>query len=420
MAEKLVLAYSGGLDTSVSIPWIRDHYGYDVIAMCVDVGEGKDLDATQAKAIQVGAIKSYKIDAKAQFAESFILPALKANALYEGKYPLASALSRPLISKLLVEVAEREGAVAVAHGCTGKGNDQVRFEVSIHALNPNLKVIAPVREWGFTRDEEIRYAKEHSVPIPVDLDNPFSIDANLWGRAIECGVLEDPWQEAPEGAFLWTVSPEQAPDEPEEIVISFEQGKPVAVNGESLPLVDLIHRVNEIAGRHGVGRIDHVENRLVGIKSREVYESPAGKVLIMAHQELEHLTLTREVLQYKMGLELEYAKLIYNGLWYSPLKAAFDAFIDETQKYVTGDVRVKLYKGHAQATGRKSPYSLYRHDLATYETGDKFDHGAAVGFIRLYGLPTTVYATLHAGQEKPTNLGEEAYSVLGDEVEAKA
>lgn len=420
MADKLVLAYSGGLDTSVSIPWIRDHYGYDVIAMCVDVGEGKDLDATQAKAVQVGAVKSYKIDAKAQFAESFILPALKANALYEGKYPLASALSRPLISKLLVEVAEREGAVAVAHGCTGKGNDQVRFEVSIHALNPNLKVIAPVREWGFTRDEEIRYAKEHSVPIPVDLDNPFSIDANLWGRAIECGVLEDPWQEAPEGAFLWTVSPEQAPDEPEEIVISFEQGKPVAVNGESLPLVDLIHRVNEIAGRHGVGRIDHVENRLVGIKSREVYESPAGKVLIMAHQELEHLTLTREVLQYKMGLELEYAKLIYNGLWYSPLKAAFDAFIDETQKYVTGDVRVKLYKGHAQATGRKSPYSLYRHDLATYETGDKFDHGAAVGFIRLYGLPTTVYATLHAGQEKPTNLGDDAYSVLGDEVEAKA
>ena len=420
MAEKLVLAYSGGLDTSVSIPWIRDHYGYDVIAMCVDVGEGKDLDATQAKAIQVGAVKSYKIDAKAQFAESFILPALKANALYEGKYPLASALSRPLISKLLVEVAEREGAVAVAHGCTGKGNDQVRFEVSIHALNPNLKVIAPVREWGFTRDEEIRYAKEHGVPIPVDLDNPFSIDANLWGRAIECGVLEDPWQEAPEGAFQWTVSPEEAPDEPEEIVISFEQGKPVALNGESLPLVDLIHRVNEIAGRHGVGRIDHVENRLVGIKSREVYESPAGKVLIMAHQELEHLTLTREVLQYKMGLELEYAKLIYNGLWYSPLKAAFDAFIDETQKYVTGDVRVKLYKGHAQATGRKSPYSLYRHDLATYETGDKFDHGAAVGFIRLYGLPTTVYATLHAGEEKPTNLGDDAYSVLGDEVEAKA
>ncbi|WP_236011648.1 argininosuccinate synthase [Alicyclobacillus fructus] len=420
MAEKLVLAYSGGLDTSVSIPWIRDHYGYDVIAMCVDVGEGKDLDATQAKAIQVGAVKSYKIDAKAQFAESFILPALKANALYEGKYPLASALSRPLISKLLVEVAEREGAVAVAHGCTGKGNDQVRFEVSIRALNPNLKVIAPVREWGFTRDEEIRYAKEHGVPIPVDLDNPFSIDANLWGRAIECGVLEDPWQEAPEGAFQWTVAPEKAPDQPEEIVISFEQGKPVALNGEPLSLVDLIHRVNEIAGRHGVGRIDHVENRLVGIKSREVYESPAGKVLILAHQELEHITLTREVLQYKMGLELEYAKLIYNGLWYSPLKAAFDAFIDETQKYVTGDVRVKLYKGQAQATGRKSPYSLYRHDLATYETGDKFDHGAAVGFIQLYGLPTTVYATLHAGEEKPSGLGDDAYSVLAHEVEAKA
>ncbi|MCL6549379.1 MAG: argininosuccinate synthase [Alicyclobacillus sp.] len=399
MAEKLVLAYSGGLDTSVSIPWIRDHYGYDVIAMCVDVGEGKDLDATQAKAIQVGAVKSYKIDAKAQFAESFILPALKANALYEGKYPLASALSRPLISKLLVEVAEREGAVAVAHGCTGKGNDQVRFEVSIRALNPNLKVIAPVREWGFTRDEEIRYAKEHGVPIPVDLDNPFSIDANLWGRAIECGVLEDPWAEAPEEAFEWTVSSEKAPDTPEYVEISFDEGVPVALNGRVLPLGQLILELNRIAGAHGVGRIDHVENRLVGIKSREVYEAPAGLVLVHAHRELECLTLTREVAQFKAGIELEYSKLIYNGLWFSPLKQALDAFIRETQRHVTGDVRVKLYKGSFQAVGRRSPYSLYRHDLATYSAGDAFDHKAAVGFISLWGMPTTVHAGVHGKAE---------------------
>ncbi|TDY46714.1 argininosuccinate synthase [Alicyclobacillus sacchari] len=421
MAETLVLAYSGGLDTSVSIPWIRDHYGYDVIAMCVDVGEGKDLDATQAKAIQVGAVKSYRIDAKERFAKEFIVPALKANALYEGKYPLASALSRPLIAQLLVEVAAREGAVAVAHGCTGKGNDQVRFEVSINALSPQLKVVAPVREWGFTRDDEIRYAAQHNVPIPVNLDNPFSIDANLWGRAIECGVLEDPWQAAPEGAFEWTVAPEQAPNEPEEIVISFAEGVPIALNGQPWPLAELIQQLNQICGKHGVGRIDHVENRLVGIKSREVYESPAGRVLIMAHQELEHLTLTREVLQYKMGLELEYSKLIYNGLWFSPLKQAFDAFIDATQKHVTGDVRVKLYKGQAQATGRQSPFSLYRHDLATYETGDKFDHMAAVGFISLFGLPTSVYAALHQADGPSVQLADSSVSVLSkDEVETTA
>lgn len=421
MGDKLVLAYSGGLDTSVSIPWIRDHYGYDVIAMCVDVGEGKDLNATQAKAIQVGAVKSYRIDAKERFAKEFIAPALKANALYEGKYPLASALSRPLIAQLLVEVAAQEGAVAVAHGCTGKGNDQVRFEVSINALSPNLKVVAPVREWGFTRDDEIRYAAEHDVPVPVNLDNPFSIDANLWGRAIECGVLEDPWQEAPDGAFEWTVDAEKAPDAAEEIVIGFAKGVPVSLNGQTVPLVELISTLNAVCGKHGVGRIDHVENRLVGIKSREVYESPAGRVLIMAHQELEHLTLTREVLQYKMSLELEYSKLIYNGLWFSPLKKAFDAFIDQTQEHVTGEVRVKLYKGLAQATGRQSQFSLYRHDLATYETGDKFDHMAAVGFISLFGLPTTVYAALHAQGQNGVSADEAAVSVMAaDEVGTKA
>jgi argininosuccinate synthase len=415
LAKKLVLAYSGGLDTSVAIAWLKEKYGYDVIAMCVDVGEGNDLDFVQQKALQVGAVKSYRIDAVERYASQFVLPALKANALYEGKYPLASALSRPLISQLLVEVAAKEGAEAVAHGCTGKGNDQVRFEVSVKALNPQLKVIAPVREWNWTRDEEIAYAKEHGIPVPVTLDNPFSIDANLWGRAIECGVLEDPWAEAPEEAFLWTTNPLEAPDDPEYVEIAFDEGVPVALNGEVLQLGELIWRLNRIAGRHGVGRIDHVENRLVGIKSREVYESPAGLVLVQAHKELECLTLTREVAQYKASVELEYSKLIYNGLWFSPLKRALDAFIDETQQAVTGEVRVKLYKGGFQVVGRKSPYSLYRHDLATYSTGDAFDHQAAVGFIELWGMPTTVHAGVHQAEteeEEPAVLNDVQVSLL--------
>lgn len=395
MTNKLVLAYSGGLDTSVAIQWLKEKYGYDVTAMCVDVGEGLDLDFVQKKALQVGASKSYKIDAVERYAKDFVLPALKANALYEGKYPLASALSRPLISQLLVEVAQQEGAVAVAHGCTGKGNDQVRFEVSIKALQPQLQVVAPVREWNWTRDEEIHYAKEHDIPVPVTLDNPYSIDANLWGRAIECGILEDPWAEAPEDAFTLTVKPEEAPDQPDYVEISFVEGVPTALNGQEMPLGALISALNKIAGKHGVGRIDHVENRLVGIKSREVYEAPAGLVLVHAHKELETLTLSREVAQFKAGIELEYSKLIYNGLWFSPLKQALDAFVNETQKHVTGDVRIKLYKGNFQAVGRKSPYSLYRHDLATYSTGDAFNHQAAVGFIQLWGMPTTVYADLH-------------------------
>lgn len=395
MNQKLILAYSGGLDTSVAISWLKEKYGMEVIAMCVDVGEGQDLDFVQQKALQVGAVKSYRMDAVARYAQQFILPALQANALYEGKYPLASALSRPLISQLLVEVAATEGAVAVAHGCTGKGNDQVRFEVSVKALNPNLQVVAPVREWNWTRDEEIAYAKEKGIPVPVTLDSPFSIDANLWGRAIECGVLEDPWAEAPEAAYQWTTSPESAPDEPEYVEVHFDEGVPVALNGEVMQLHELIATLNKKAGQHGVGRIDHVENRLVGIKSRELYEAPAGLVLVHAHKELESLTLTREVSQYKAGLELEYSKLIYNGLWFSPLKQALDAFIKETQQHVTGDVRLKLYKGTYQAVGRKSTYSLYRHDLATYSRGDAFHHQDAVGFISLWGLPTTVHAHLH-------------------------
>lgn len=388
--EKIVLAYSGGLDTSVSVKWIQEKYGYDVIALGLDVGEGKDLEAIKNKALNVGAIKAYMIDAKELLAKEYILPALKANCLYEGKYPLSSALSRPLISKLLVEVAEKEGATAVAHGCTGKGNDQVRFEVSIQALNPSLKVVAPVREWGMTRDEEIKYAEENGIPIPVDLDNPFSIDANIWGRACEAGVLENPWAEAPEAAFDWTNPIELTPDTAEYVEIEFEQGVPVALNGEKLPLVQLIETLNVLGGKHGVGRIDHIENRLVGIKSREVYENPAALILINAHKELEFLTLTREVTQFKTQVEQQMAKIIYEGLWYSPIKPALDAFINETQKTVTGTIRVKLHKGNHTVVGRKSPYSLYNEELATYSKGDAFDHNAAVGFIKIWGLPTKV------------------------------
>jgi argininosuccinate synthase len=393
--EKIVLAYSGGLDTSVSVKWIQEKYGYDVIALGLDVGEGKDLEAIKNKALNVGAIKAYMVDAKELLAKEYILPALKANCMYEGKYPLSSALSRPLISKLLVEVAEKEGAVAVAHGCTGKGNDQVRFEVSIQALDPNLKVIAPVREWGMTRDEEIAYAEENGIPIPVDLDNPFSIDANIWGRACEAGVLEDPWAEAPEAAFDWTNPIHLTPDEPEYVEIEFEQGVPVALNGENVPLVQLIETLNELGGKHGVGRIDHIENRLVGIKSREVYENPAALILINAHKELEFLTLPREVTQFKTSVDQQMAKIIYEGLWYSPIKKALDAFVDETQQVVSGTVRVKLHKSTHTVVGRKSIHSLYNEELATYSKGDAFDHNAAVGFIKLWGLSTKVYSQVN-------------------------
>ncbi|CEG25842.1 argininosuccinate synthase [Bacillus sp. B-jedd] len=396
--EKIVLAYSGGLDTSVSVKWIQEKYGYDVIALGLDVGEGKDLEAIRTKALNVGAIKAYMIDAKELLAKEYIVPALKANCLYEGKYPLSSALSRPLISKLLVEVAEKEGAAAVAHGCTGKGNDQVRFEVSIQALNPDLKVVAPVREWGMTRDEEIKYAEEKGIPIPVDLDNPFSIDANIWGRACEAGVLEDPWAEAPEAAFDWTNPIELAPDVPEYIEIDFEKGVPTGLNGQQLTLVELIEKLNELGGKHGIGRIDHIENRLVGIKSREVYENPAALILIQAHKELEFLTLPREVTQFKTQVDQQMAKIVYEGLWYSPLKAALDAFVDQTQEVVTGTIRVKLHKGTHMTVGRKSPFSLYNEELATYSKGDAFDHLAAEGFIKIWGLPTKVYSEVNSKQ----------------------
>lgn len=397
--EKVVLAYSGGLDTSVAIKWLQDQYNYDVIAVGLDVGEGKDLEFVKKKALDVGAIKSYSVDAKALFAEEYVLPALQANLLYEGKYPLISALSRPLIAKVLVDIAEQEGATAVAHGCTGKGNDQVRFDIAFTALKPSLKIVAPVREWKMTRDEEFAYADKHGIPVPVGIESPYSVDQNLWGRSNECGILEDPWAEAPKDAYELTTDPVDAPDEPQVVQITFDQGKPTAIDGKELPLDELILTLNTIAGKHGVGRIDHVENRLVGIKSREIYEAPAGLTLIAAHQELEALTLPREVSQFKPIIEQKLAQTIYDGLWYSPLTEALQAFIKQTQTYVSGNVKVKLYKGSASVIGRESAYSLYDLDLATYSTGDAFDHDAALGFIKLWGLPTQVHETVTGAQQ---------------------
>ncbi len=386
---KVVLAYSGGLDTSVSIKWLIDE-GYEVIACCLDVGEGKNLDFIKEKAIQIGASASYTIDAKVEFANDFALIALQAHTYYEGKYPLISALSRPLIAKKLVEVAIKEKAVAVAHGCTGKGNDQVRFEVAIHSLAPDLKVIAPVRDWTWSREEEINYAIEHSIPVPIDLDNPFSIDQNLWGRSNECGVLENPWIAPPEVAYELTASLENTPDSPEMIEIEFLAGVPVALDGSKYELSDLIQQLNSIAGKHGIGRIDHIENRLIGIKSREIYEAPGAVTLMTAHKELEDLTFVKDTAHFKPIIEQKITEMIYNGLWYNPLTESLIAFLKSTQKYVNGTVRVKLFKGHAIVEGRKSPNSLYDEDLATYTSADTFNQEASVGFIKLWGLPTEV------------------------------
>ncbi|WP_137596918.1 argininosuccinate synthase [Paucilactobacillus kaifaensis] len=390
--EKIVLAYSGGLDTSVAIPWLKNK-GYDVIAVCIDVGEqGKDLNFVHDKALKVGAAKAFVIDAREEFANEYALVALQGHALYEGIYPLLSALSRPLIAKKLVEIAKQEGASAIAHGCTGKGNDQVRFEVAIHALAPQIKIEAPIRDWHMSREEEIDYAKKHDVPIPIDLDSPYSIDQNLWGRANEAGVLEDPWTAAPEDAFDLTNPIENTPNEPEELTIDFVQGVPVALNGTQYSLAELISKVEAIAGKHGIGRIDHIENRLVGIKSREVYEAPAATVLMKAHKALEDLTFERELAHFKPLIEQKLADTIYNALWFSPLMNAMIAFLKETQKVVNGTIRLKLFKGNVITQGRKSENSLYNKNLATYTSADEFDQQAAVGFIKLWGLPTQVYA----------------------------
>lgn len=392
--KKVVLAYSGGLDTSVAVKWLSDK-GFDVIAACMDVGEGKDLTFIHDKALQVGAVESVVIDCKAEFAETFVGAALKGNLMYENKYPLVSALSRPLIAEKLVEVAKEMGATAIAHGCTGKGNDQVRFEVAIHSLAPELEVIAPVREWHWAREEEIEYANQNGVPIPADLDNPYSIDMNLWGRAIEAGVLENPWNTCPEDAFFMTNSIEDAPNEAEFIEVEFKEGLPVALNDKNMPLHEIIKEVNIIAGKHGIGRIDHIENRLVGIKSREFYECPGAITLLKAHKDLEDLTFVRELSHFKSVIENELSNLIYNGLWFNPATKALIAYLDETQKVVNGVVKVKLYKGSATPIGRKSSNSLYDEKLATYTAADEFDQAAAVGFIKLWGLPTQVNAQVN-------------------------
>lgn len=401
MKEKVILAYSGGLDTSVSIKWLVDE-GYDVIACCLDIGEGRDTEFIKNKALQVGATESYAIDAREEFSQDFVLIALQGNTYYENSYPLVSALSRPLISKKLVELAHDTGATTIAHGCTGKGNDQVRFEVSIAALDPNLKIIAPVREWKWSREEEINYAAEKGVPIPADLDNPYSIDQNLWGRACECGILEDPWATPPAGAYAITAELEDTPDKPTIVEITFVKGVPTALDGEELSLASLIMKLNTLAGVHGIGRIDHIENRLVGIKSREVYECPGAEVLMKAHKELEDLTFVREMAHFKPVIEQQLGQMIYDGLWFNPTMDALIAFLKQSQEVVNGVLRVKLFKGNVIVEGRKSDNSLYNENLATYTSADTFDQDAAIGFIKLWGLPTKVNAEVQAESKQTT------------------
>jgi len=400
MAEKVVLAYSGGVDTSVAVKWLQEKYNLEVIAFSVDVGSEPDFPAIREKALKLGAVKAVVADARKAFVDEFVFPALKANALYQGQYPLATALARPLMARLLVETALKEGAKSVAHGCTGKGNDQVRFDVSVAGLAPDLKILAPARDWDMTRDETIDYAKKYNIPLPVTAERPYSIDQNLWGRSIECGVMEDPWAEPPEDAFIWVKSVENTPDKAEYLEIGFEKGIPVALNGKKLDGLTLIQQANDLAGKHGFGRIDHIEDRVTGIKSREVYEAPAALLLIKAHQALESLCLSKEQLRFKQIVSSEYSDLVYNGLWFTSYREDLAAYIESSQRFVTGAVRLKLHKGGATVVGRKSPYSLYRHDLATYDKGDVFDQSAAVGFIHLWGLPARTQARMQGKKKK--------------------
>ncbi len=393
MANQLcVLAYSGGLDTSALIPYLKETHGYDVIAALVDVGRNHDLPELKNRALSAGAVEAVIIDAKEEFVQHFVLPALQANTLYEDKYPLVAALSRPLITKKIVDLAHERGARVVAHGCTAKGNDQVRFDVSFRCLDPSLTILGPAREWGMNREEILDYCSARGINVPLTKKNPFSIDENLWGRTIECGELEDAWAPVPEAAFTETVNPKDAPDEPQEVVVSFEKGVPVAIDEQAYPLLEIIERMDKIAGAHGYGRVDMIENRLVGIKSREIYEVPGALALIMAHRDLEELVMTRDLLRYKAGVDQRMADMTYDAQWFSPLADALRAFVADTQKWVTGDVRLSLFKGNCTVVGRRSPYSLYVEELATYGGGDQFSHDAAVGFIRLWGLPMEVAA----------------------------
>ena len=397
--KKVVLAYSGGLDTSVCLKWFEQQ-GAEPYALYLDLGQGEPAEDVKAKALKIGAADAYVKDAKAEFAKEYVAPAIKANALYGGKYPLFTALGRPLIAKKLVEVAREVGATHIAHGSTGKGNDQVRFDVTTASIAPDLTVVAPVRDWKMSRPEEMAYAEEHGIPVPTTKESPYSVDENLFGRSIEAGPLEDPDHEPTEDVFELTTAPEEAPDTPEYITLGFEEGLPTSLNGEELPLVELITELNGIAGAHGVGRVDMIEDRLVGIKSREIYECPAALTIIQAHKELESLTLTKDVLRFKALVEQRYAELTYDGLWFTPLKAALDAFIAETQRTVTGTVRLKLYKGSSTVVGRTAPRALYSKELATYDPNSTFDETAAAGFIALWGLPARQWAGVNDSVEK--------------------
>jgi argininosuccinate synthase len=398
MAQRVVLAYSGGLDTSVGIGWLKEATGKEVVAMAIDVGQGgEDMEVIRQRALDCGAIESVVIEAQAEFADDYIMPALKANALYQKRYPLVSAISRPLIAKYLAKTAKELGADTVAHGCTGKGNDQVRFEASVAALSPDLISIAPIRDLALTRDKAIEYAAEHNLPIAQSKKSPYSVDQNVWGRAVETGFLEDPWNAPIEDLYTYTQDPDVLRDATE-VIIKFDQGIPVAIDGVSYSAIEMVKKMNELAGHHGVGRIDIVEDRLVGIKSREIYEAPAGIALIQAHEELENLTLERDVNRFKKGIEDKWATMVYEGLWFSDLKRSLDVFIDHTQKYVSGEIRLKLRGGRAVVTGRRSEQSLYDFNLATYDTGDSFDSSLAKGFIELWALPSKISAKRSHGK----------------------
>ena len=397
--KKVVLAYSGGLDTSVCLKWFEQQ-GAEPYALYLDLGQGEPADDVKQKALKIGAVNAFVRDAKAEFAEEYVAPAIKANALYGGKYPLFTALGRPLIAKKLVEVAREVGAKHIAHGSTGKGNDQVRFDVTTASIAPDLTVVAPVRDWNMSRPEEMAYAEEHGIPVPVSKKSPYSVDENLFGRSIEAGPLEDPDHEPTEDVFALTTAPEETPDRPEYVTIGFSEGLPTSLNGEEMALAELIEHLNSVAGAHGVGRIDMIEDRLVGIKSREIYECPAALTIIQAHKELETMTLTKDVLRFKAAIEQRYAEITYDGLWFTPLKRALDAFVAETQKTVTGTIRLKLYKGSSIVVGRTAPQALYSKELATYDPNSTFDEAAAAGFIALWGLPARQWAGVNGGIEQ--------------------
>ena len=400
MPNRVVLAYSGGLDTSVAVRWMIEELGVEVVTLSCDVGQGGDWEALQARALASGAVDAVVVDCREEFARDFVGPALRANVLYENRYPLVSALSRPVIARHLVEVARRHGADAVAHGCTGKGNDQVRFEVATRALAPDLEVVAPVRNWGMTRADSIEYASRFDIPVKATKGQPYSIDDNLWGRAIECGEMEDPWARPPEG--VWSMTKVRAGDA-REVAIAFEQGTPTALDGRAMPLHELVVELNDVVGAYGWGRLDMVENRRVGIKSRETYEAPAALALIMAHVDLESICLERDLFHEKQRLEGRYADLVYDGMWYSPLKQALDAFIDESQRPVTGEVRLRLEPGRCFVVGRRSEHSLYDYGLATYESADTFNHADSEGFVRLWGLGVQTWSAKQGPGSRPTD-----------------